>query len=175
MFDEYIKIAGDHPSREIGKKPEKRVDTSGSGKSELAKKLGVDAAELLFASFEQFAPSDELQNAEMGMQKELILSFTALSCFENEIANPAFADIAHNAFLEYVSEHRPELYSLITSSGAFSFYYLAFRRGIEVDRRMGQTFAMLCGHDGDPVYQELGEALYCWFYSKISKMAANIG
>ena len=53
----------------------------------------------------------------------------------------------------------------------FSFYYLAFRRGNDVERRIGQTFAMLCSHDGDPIYQELGEALYCWFLSEVKASA----
>jgi len=40
-----------------------------------------------------------------------------------------------------------------------------------VERRIGQTFAMLCSHDGDPIYQELGEALYCWFLSVVRDAA----
>ena len=59
-------------------------------------------------------------------------------------------------------------------NGAFSFYYLAYRRGSEVERRIGQTFAMLCSHDGDPIYQELGEALYCWFLSVVKEEAENL-
>ena len=33
---------------------------------------------------------------------------------------------------------------------------------------------MLCSHDGDPVYQELGEALYCWFLSAVRKTATEL-
>ena len=61
------------------------------------------------------------------------------------------------------------MWQTATDNGALSFYYLSFRRGGEVERRVGQTFAMLCSHDGDPVYQELGEALYCWFTSVVKR------
>ena len=68
-----------------------------------------------------------------------------------------------------------DLYKTSADTGAFSFYYLAFRRGGEVDRRIGQTFAMLCSHDGDPIFQELGEALYCWFLSAVKNSAKENG
>ena len=44
----------------------------------------------------------------------------------------------------------------------------------DIERRMGQTFAMLCSHDGDPIYQELGEALYCWFSSVVKTEAEKL-
>ena len=43
-----------------------------------------------------------------------------------------------------------------------------------MERRIGQTFAMLCSHDGDPIFQELGEALYCWFTAEIRKIAQEL-
>jgi hypothetical protein len=33
---------------------------------------------------------------------------------------------------------------------------------------------MLCSHDGDPIYQELGEALYCWFYSVVERTVKEL-
>lgn len=82
---------------------------------------------------------------------------------------------AKNSFNNELESLAPTLYKGIGDSGAFSFYYLAYRRGNEVDRRIGQTFAMLCAHDGDPIYQELGEAIYCWFISRVSKKLKEIG
>ncbi len=176
MPDEYIKIAGDHPSKEIESNKSagnpRFTDAATVAKS---RELGVSVADKLLASSDKFAPAEVGQSAEMALQKELLLSFTALGAFENEISSSDASDVAHNAFLKEIGDKRPDLYEILKSSGALSFYYLAFRRGIEVDRRMGQTFAMLCGHDGDPVYQELGEALYCWFYSKISDKIAACG
>ena len=72
-------------------------------------------------------------------------------------------------------QNHPELYAGATDNGALSFYYLAFRRGNDSYRRIGQTFAMLCSHDGDPVYHELGEALYCWFSSVVKKQIEELG
>ena len=76
---------------------------------------------------------------------------------------------AENSFNAELEKLSPDIYKAVADSGAFSFYYLAYRRGTEVVRRMGQTFAMLCSHDGDPVYHELGEAIYCWFKSFAEK------
>lgn len=172
MSDEYIKIVGDHPSRDIAENEPapKPMQKSTAQTVECSRKIGKSAAEKLFGSSEDFVNAVDLENSEMIFQKELLLSFTALACFENEITNTAIADSARRVFINEIAEMNSVLYDGIKSSGGLSFYYLAFRRGIEVDRRMGQTYAMLCGHDGDPVYQELGETLYCWFYSEILKI-----
>lgn len=172
MSDEYIKIAGDHPSRDIEKVGEtvSAPQKSTAQTVECSRKIGKMTAEKLFGSSEDFKNAVDPENSEMIFQKELLLSFTALACFENEITNTAVADSARRVLINEIAEINPVLYNGIKSSGGLSFYYLAFRRGIEVDRRMGQTYAMLCGHDGDPVYQELGETLYCWFYSEVLKI-----
>ena len=85
------------------------------------------------------------------------------------------AQTARQSLYHCLKEQSPALYEEVGGGGAFSFYYLAYRRGGEVERRMGQTFAMLCARDGDPVYQELGEALYCWFLSVVEQKARELG
>ena len=103
---------------------------------------------------------------------------------EHEVKNGRYAIGGGQKILEtyytarkniWVEKLMPYLGGFMLDSGAFSFYYLAYRRGNEVDRRIGQTFAMLCAHDGDPIYQELGEAIYCWFISRVSKKLKESG
>jgi hypothetical protein len=112
----------------------------------------------------------------MIIQRRLLLSFTATIGFEKFASDDFLCGVAQKSFLDTVKKERSELFETSQDTGAFSFYYLAFRRGGDVVRRIGQTFAMLCSHDGDPVYQELGEVLYCWFLSIVKKsaIAANI-
>lgn len=103
----------------------------------------------------------------------MLLSFTATVGFERYIENDTLVGIAQKSFLDTLKKQSNELYKSSSDTGAFSFYYLAYRRGSETERRIGQTFAMLCSHDGDPIFQELGEALYCWFSSVVRKIAAE--
>ena len=114
---------------------------------------------------------EEFRDFDMILRRRLLLSFTATVGFEQYITDDTLVGIAQKSFLDTLNKHSAELYKTSNDTGAFSFYYLAYRRGSEVDRRIGQTFAMLCSHDGDNVYQELGEALYCWFSSVVKEQA----
>ena len=116
---------------------------------------------------------EEFRDFDMILQRRLLLSFTATAGFEQYISDDTLVGIAQKSFLDTLNKHNTELYKTSSDTGAFSFYYLAFRRGSEVERRIGQTFAMLCLHDGDPIFQELGEALYCWFSSVVRKAVSE--
>lgn len=141
-----------------------------NGNVDKAKELGV----LLANEFVSVCRKDELtlsqnDNESLMTQKILLLSFTVMAGLEEFCDNIAIANTARTSFFDKLYELDNDLFVRSSDTGAFSFYYLSFRRGTEVDRRVGQTFAMLCSHDGDPIYQELGEALYCWFFSIIQK------
>ncbi len=105
----------------------------------------------------------------MTVQRRLLLSFTATIGFAEYAENDDLDGVAQKSFLDTLKMEDKGLYETAQDTGAFSFYYLAFRRGGDTVRRIGQTFAMLCSHDGDPIYQELGEALYCWFLSVVKE------
>ncbi|MEG1887572.1 MAG: hypothetical protein RR177_05530 [Oscillospiraceae bacterium] len=154
--------------------PEEYELQNRNGNRALAKGFGVSLAEEVVGSVEQFPMACDAKNYELKMQKGILLAFTAIAAIEKNFPSDILANAAENKFYQTLSEIKPELYRAAADSGAFSFYYVAFRRGNEVDRRIGQTFAMLCAHDGDSVYQELGEALFCWFISKIDKRFETI-
>ncbi len=178
MCQDYdMKIAGDKPSQQ---KEVEKTDVSGfeeyprevaNGNIERAKKLGAALAEAFVAAgnndcFDGSCPGD---SDELDRQKLLLLCFTVLSTLETKCPAVCTVKIAKAAFFDALRAIDADLPDRSTDTGAFSFYYLSYRRGTEVDRRIGQTFAMLCAHDGDPIYQELGEAIYCWFYSVVNK------
>lgn len=170
--DKDIKIAESFTSRD--KKIAEQTDNfSLDHKSvELGQKLGTDIAIQYIKALTTQGPGVGEGTEEMLLQRQILLSFAAISGFERFCGNPEYIAAAKNAFFSYLKINNPEFFPGATDNGALSFYYLAFRRGGEVERRVGQTFAMLCSHDGDPVYQELGEALYCWFTSTV-KNAEN--
>ncbi len=174
-MDEDIKIVGDKPSLDVKKNLNKvnLAKPSDNSVYENARQWGrLVAAEFLkeasSGSFED--PSD----FNMLIQRRLLLSFTATVGFEEFCTDDSLCGIAQKSFIDTVKAENEEIYKTSQDTGAFSFYYLAFRRGGDTERRVGQTFAMLCSHDGDPVYQELGEALYCWFLSVVKNLAKQL-
>lgn len=175
-FDEDIKIAGNKPSQDITivrqTDEEQFVDASVSN---AAKRLGEVIAEKFCADNDEFSIANDEFDSQMAMQRRLLLSFTASISFERFCKSDSVAGIAQKSFIDSIKKTSGSLYDTSSDTGAFSFYYLAVRRGSEIERRVGQTFAMLCSHDGDPVYQELGEALYCWFSSTIEKTVNELG
>lgn len=177
MFDEDIKIASPDNLKFAGKRTEKTVSVheeydreSAKGNTVKAKSAGVLLAKTLVDNIDSFAVGlDDSGNNEMSVQKGILMAFAATVSIEEGISSSVVLQTAKNSFNTELERLLPQLYKAIGDSGAFSFYYLAYRRGAEVERRVGQTFAMLCSHDGDPVYQELGEAVYCWFISLCEK------
>lgn len=179
--DNDIKIAGDKPSIDIKKNRESAAAAVKEYKSQdvkSARRLGKIIAEKFIKDAKDTELSDEsadFSDSEMIIQRRLLLSFTATVGFEKYCTDDSLAGIAQKSFIDAVKKTDNELYKSSSDTGAFSFYYVAYRRGSDIERRMGQTFAMLCAHDGDPIYQELGEALYCWFMSAVKKSADELG
>jgi hypothetical protein len=174
-MDEDIKIVGDKPSLDVKKNLAKMGSAVPFNDSvnENARQWGRFVA----AEFVKESGADSLEdNVDFNMiiQKRLLLSFTATIGFEKYCLNDSLCGIAQKSFIDEIKKENKEIYKTSQDTGAFSFYYLAFRRGGETERRVGQTFAMLCSHDGDPVYQELGEALFCWFLSVVKKYAEQL-
>ena len=174
--DKDIKIAGDKPSLDVKKNLENRIIETGLDKSAVKKaREWGKAVALIYIEDAKKSSDEEDVYYEMLIQRRMLLSFTATVGFEQLSPDDTLSGIAQKSFLDTVKSSDTELYRTSSDTGAFSFYYLAFRRGSEIDRRIGQTFAMLCSHDGDPIYQELGEALYCWFLSAVKKSAKECG
>ncbi|MBR6532857.1 MAG: hypothetical protein IKT44_00290 [Clostridia bacterium] len=168
--DSDIKIAGDKPSLDVKRnKTNPKNDGSYSIDKDKARLWG-EAVAHEFIKDAQNNPLNDECDYEMTVQRRFLLSFTATVGFEQFSSDDAFCGVAQKGFLDVIKKEEPSLYDTAQDTGAFSFYYLAFRRGGDTVRRIGQTFAMLCSHDGDPVYQELGEALYCWFLSVIKDL-----
>lgn len=181
MFEDHdIKIAGTAPSKDM-KSANSILNISEeynrereNGNVAKAKELGRKIADLLNNSGSEFAHDEEDVNAELKTQKQTLLTFAAVAGLELVCPSSATSYAAQNSFYSALEMQAPDIYRNALNGGAFSFYYLAFRRSGDIERRIGQTFAMLCSHDGDPVYQELGEAIYCWFASIVENEARKI-
>ena len=173
--DNDMKIAGDKPSLEINKnQPAAPRKSLSSDEIKNAKLWGEAVAKKFIKDISDSEVGERESNLEMLSQRRMLLSFAASIGFD-EISNEALGGLAQKSFLDTLKANDPKHYVTAEDNGAFSFYYLAFCRGGDVERRIGQTFAMLCSHDGDPIYQELGEALYCWFLSVVKSSAEELG
>lgn len=172
--DKDIKIAGNYPSREIKKSAVGNLAQVNPKSVHIGAELGMKIAENYVAAVLEQGPGAGKGSEDMLLQRQILLSFAAISGFEKFCPDGDCATAAKTAFFDSIKNNYPELHRGATDNGALSFYYLAFRRQNDVERRIGQTFAMLCSHDGDPVYQELGEALYCWFSSKVKRAEQEI-
>ena len=174
--DKDIKIAGDKPSASIKLNSIKpALDPKLTAEQTKSAKLWGEAVAIRFIKdITESEIGERESNLEMLTQRRILLSFAASIGFETVTENDTLGGLALKSFLDTVKKNDPKHYVTAEDNGAFSFYYLAYRRGSEVERRIGQTFAMLCSHDGDPIYQELGEALYCWFLSVVKEEAENL-
>ncbi|MCQ2449924.1 MAG: hypothetical protein MJ132_07035 [Clostridia bacterium] len=173
--DQDIKIVGDRPSEDVRRNRQQQEEQMAKAlpDNRAAKLLGERIARF-FIEDAKSAEQDSAVNMDMMIQRRLLLSFTATVCFEQYCKSDELGGVAQKSFLNALKNEDAELYRTSSDTGAFSFYYLAFRRGGDIERRMGQTFAMLCSHDGDPIFQELGEALYCWFTAEVRKAAKEL-
>ncbi len=179
MFDDRdIKIAGDKPSLSVENNSfpqtsEEFQINRANGNLQRAKVLGEEMAKALVLACQEESNmidgGDE--STSLSSHRILLLSFAATVGFERSCPDTVTANTAQNVFYDVLSELDENIYTHSCDSGAFSFYFLAYKSGNESERRVGQTFAMICGHDGDPIYQELGEALYCWFLGQVEDKA----
>ncbi len=174
--DKDIKIVGERPSETVRQHAAKKAAAvkAAAADSAAGKLLGREiAAEYIKAGKTSFSDTEN-DDSHMMMQRLLLLSFAVTVGFESFCSDDSVAGIAQKSFLDTLRRDAPELYTYSSDTGAFSFYFLAYRRGTDVVRRIGQTFAMLCSHDGDPIYQELGETIYCWFSSIIEQKVKEL-
>lgn len=173
LDDNDIKIAGNRPSDSIIRNNLSSLSEDVLPESIVlaAKELGAKVAEKFSVASNAYTDAVEENDADMMVQRILLLSFTVTAVFESDLLNETVAGIAQKSFLDTVKRDYKDIFEYTSDTGAFTFYYLAYRRGSDIERRIGQTFAMLCGHDGDPIYQELGEVLFCWFSSEVKSAA----
>ncbi len=169
-IDEDIKIAGDKPSQSLKNDMlGGEIELDNTENIEKVKIIGQKVAEQ-FLLDTNITDDENFNNVDLLLQRRVLLSFAVTVGFETYFSHKGLSDVAKKSFLDTLKADSEEVYRTSSDTGAFSFYYLAYRRGDDTERRIGQTFAMLCSHDGDPIFQELGETLYCWFLSVVKRI-----
>lgn len=175
-----IKIAGSHPSRTISKTANDSVSESDIETEKYnidkARLLGKALAESVIKAQSGLGIISNYDDAiDMQLQNRMLLCFAVSTGLEKYTVGSLAARTALNCFYNSLKSLDAEFYDDLSSTGAFSFYYLAVRRHSDIERRIGQTFAMLCGKDGSSVYQELGEALYFTYMEQVKSEICRFG
>ena len=79
---------------------------------------------------------------------------------------PVLAATAVNALHDALRESAPGFHKNISDGAAFTFYYLAMKKGGNLSKNIGEAFAMLCSVKNKEGYVEAGTTVW--------NLAANI-
>ena len=122
-----------------------------NGNLEKAKLLGRKLATItpeseksgLSIDFKNILPQRYLSQDIM-YQIKVLLIFAAESLLQVEIPVPQLATTAINALYDSLRETSPGFFKNISDGAAFTFYYLAMKKGGNITENIGKAFSMLC-------------------------------
>lgn len=127
------------------------------GNIEKARQFGAIMAD------EVMAWEGDQDNIDLLLNEQFLYVFAATVAFDCFTPSRITAVTALSAFYDRIKQSSPEFYTTISSSPAFSFYYLCLRNRSDLGKCVGQTFAMLCGCGEDKNLIERGKRLYSDF------------
>ncbi|MCR4615169.1 MAG: hypothetical protein K5756_03375 [Clostridiales bacterium] len=108
-------------------------------------------------------------------QMRILMIFTAMTTIDISLPVNILSSAATTEMTNCLLETSKNFYDNISDGGAFTFYYLILRKGVDVPRNIGIQFASLCGKDNDEYYIGLGESIYNKIYNDINKMINELG
>lgn len=170
--DSDMKIAGGAPagSSDISEEVTRELYFhKKNGNLKKARQIGVKIAEKIIeadrSGYDQKAGYDSARN-----QISLLLVFSAYRVVATYISSKLLQQIVINIFYDKLKVSLPVFYNDLGEEGAISFYYLCARRGGNIEKEVGRTFAMLMSKDGDPIIEQWGEALFYRFAAEIKNL-----
>lgn len=97
--------------------------------------LAVDFKELLAPKF---------QSQDILFQIRVLMIFAAESLLQLKIPASQISTTAINAMHDALRKEHANFYKNISDGAAFTFYYLAMKKGKDLENDIGEAFAMLC-------------------------------
>ena len=178
--EEEIKIADDShkaiKTDDTTELVEELVEKKRTGKLDKARVLGENIA-VAVCSGQIITPegaSEDMFTERLRSQARLLLAFAVSVGLDEVTSSELTARTALSVFYDTLKKDCPALYESLNSSAAISMYYLAFRRGGNVDEAIGKTFAALCGEEDSMEHSLLGRELYIHFLATIYREAAKL-
>ena len=140
-----------------------------------ARRMGARLAEDIAAIDHATPPANgAAENAALMTQRRILLAFAAEVGLDAFLPNNLTAQEAQNIFYNNLHLTAPAFYDDLQDSGAFSFYYLCVRDGRHVERKIGETFARLCGMADSESYIRMGIDAYNRFMTQVKRMADSM-
>ncbi len=106
---------------------------------------------------------------------KVLLVFTAEYCINHLLPATLLSNTAVNALYDTVIKKASEFYDRLDDAAEYSFYYLAVRKGVDISKNIGVSFAMLCGEDKNEYYTNLGKRLFEVAEHEIQKIIDSYG
>ncbi len=133
-----------------------------NGNTNKARVMGKHLAKLFLDEVEKSEERDPaLNTGEILQQIGVLFLFSAETAFNVFFPSPTLAAIAITAMHDQLEDRKSKLYRDVYESSAYSFYYLSLRKAeANVSQKIGESFAMLCQHDDDPLFIREGSSIY---------------
>ena len=140
-----------------------------------ARRMGARLAEDIAAIDHVTPPANgAAENPVLPTQRRILLVFAAEVGMDAYLPNNLTAQEAQNIFYNNLHLTAPTFYDDLQESGAFSFYYLCVRDGRHVERKIGETFARLCGMADSESYIRMGIDAYNRFMAQVKRLADSM-
>ena len=138
-----------------------------NGNLEKAKQLGQRLATLtpsldgdgLRVNLQDVLPKKYLSQ-DILYQIKVLLVFEAEAFLQLDVSVPVLAATAVNAMHDALRESSPGFHKNISDGAAFTFYYLAMKKGGNISQNIGEAFAMLCSVKNKTGYIEAGTTVW---------------
>lgn len=114
-------------------------------------------------------------NDRYAVQKKLLMIFGFVVGIEEFSPNKLLVRTSLNVFYDTLKKEDPALYESMGLTGAFSFYYLEYRRKGDITQNIANAFAMLCGAEGDIALVESGADIFGHYFSFVKALIAQAG
>lgn len=138
-----------------------------NGNLSRARRLGAIMAEEVSA----IEGSRKTDDSAILTQRRILLAFAVEVGLDAFLPNTLLSQTAQSIFYDTLRATASAFYEDLQESGAFSFYYLCVREKGDVDTKVGQTFASLCGKANDVDLAQRGAALYKRFIDQVHAFA----
>lgn len=113
--------------------------------------------------------------AGLPVQKKLLMIFGFVAGIEEFTPNKLLIRTCLNVFYDTLKRESPAIYESMGLTGAFSFFYLEYRRKGDSAQNIANAFAMLCGADGNDEYIALGSKIFGEYFSFVEKLTEEVG
>ena len=104
-------------------------------------------------------------------QARVLMLFTAQLTLHRLLA-PVLSAEAVNTMYDHLTEG---FYDNVMEGTSFSFYYLAVRKGFNIEANIGRSFAMLCGDEDGSEYADTGTLIYTLSEKYVTELVDKAG